>query len=282
MICSPSPKMLSFAVLCWDIQAKWESQVTDLLGEPQVRSSSDMRQQWISGTEQSITPRQRQASGGGMNFPLETPPVQRQLHILMREQVPGFYAASTAVSGTFGKGRKRGTRRRAQEEGTVGSKKKSNSLQRYKNLKKSIQRFRKKRRGLPRGQLLRGMTRCPTTTGRAYDRAKVCGYLHTRMKEETCWVQNCCNKMRKAFLAYSGLKQTWNKGSLCCQNERFAEEEKRPAFIFTGFIFHYQILKSKQANKQTNKTQIPPGCSTFIGTPRYVLAESKCTYKTFF
>lgn len=167
MICSPSPKMLSFAVLCWGIQAKWESQVTDLLGEPQVRSSSDMRQQWIPGTEQSITLRQRQASGGGMNFPLETPPVQRRLRIQMREQVPGFCAASTAASGMFGKGRKRSTSRRAQEEGMVGSKKKSNSLQRHKNLRKSIQRFRKKGTGLPRGQLLCSMTRCPTTTGRA-------------------------------------------------------------------------------------------------------------------
>ena len=76
-----------------------------------------------------------------------SPPLQHQAHL--------------------GKGRKRGTSRRVQEERVMGSKEKSNSQQRNKNLRKSIKRLRKKWTGLPRGQLLRSMTHCPTTTSRA-------------------------------------------------------------------------------------------------------------------
>lgn len=102
------PLLKYWVLLCWGIQAKRESWVTDLLGEPQVRSSSDMRQQWTSETEQSISLRQRQAGWGDVNFPLEASPVQRQLRILTGEQVPGLCATSTAASGTFGERQEKG------------------------------------------------------------------------------------------------------------------------------------------------------------------------------
>lgn len=38
MTCRPSLDSLAFAVLCWGIQASWESGVTDLLEESQVRN----------------------------------------------------------------------------------------------------------------------------------------------------------------------------------------------------------------------------------------------------
>lgn len=80
MICRLSLDSLAFAVLCWGIQARWESGMTDLLEEPQVKSFFDMQRQQTSGTEQSITPRQSQAHEEAMNFPLEPTHIQRELH----------------------------------------------------------------------------------------------------------------------------------------------------------------------------------------------------------
>lgn len=88
-----------------------------------------------------------------MNFPLETCPVQRELHSLLQQQVPRLCATSAAASDTFVESRKR-----VQEEGSVGSKEKINYLQRNKNLRKSIKLFRK---------VLCSMTRSPMITSRA-------------------------------------------------------------------------------------------------------------------
>lgn len=126
---------------------------------------TDTGHQWTSGTEQSITLRQEQASWGDMNFSWETCPIQRKLSILMWKQVPGLCATSTAASGASEE-RQRGITRWVQEGAVVGSKEKRNFLQRNKNLRKSLKRFRKKWTVLRGGHLLHCMTHYPTTTSR--------------------------------------------------------------------------------------------------------------------
>lgn len=167
MICILSVlKYWFFSVLCWGIQAKWESWVTVLLGEPWVRSSL------TRGTSELLELNRASPQGRGKtreetwtslwkhapfrascsswyenrNLDFVPPPLQHQVHLR--------------------KGRKRGRSMWVQEGAIVGNKEKRNFLQRNKNLRKWIKRFRKKWTVLPGGQLLCCMTHCPTTTSR--------------------------------------------------------------------------------------------------------------------
>lgn len=117
------PLLKYWFLLCRGIHAKWESWVTDLLGEPQVRSSS-------------ATPATVNLWGWTLPWGRGKPPEETWTslwkHSLFRgscaswcrNRYPDFVPPPLQHQRHSGKGRKRGTSRQVQEQGFMGSKEK--------------------------------------------------------------------------------------------------------------------------------------------------------------